>query len=313
MDTSRDDDEIPQLAANIETIQNLEGLDTLAKIELIFILLGEKMATEFFVPVDEAEPRKAEAIQNMLIGMGLECDAPELQGDPEHGYHAELLRVAGNVDDLNKLLTTKDKRKFGELYGFPSTAIDAFVRAENGEPVRLLALEDLPSEIQNAEYAGFARFCFSENWQQELEVPKRWNAILKKYAPALHEKFVRECESSRERRRSELREIEESVEGNMHQSPTTYTLVNVESRWGQALPNSKIRWLDSGNEEVIDWGSYELGKKWKPEMTRITMLAQVVHNFTNFELSHIQADDGDELKGNVKLFGEYMKTSSNSR
>lgn len=305
--------ENPSLQANIETIKSLEGVDTRAKIELIFILLGEKPATEFFIQVEDSEPQKAQNIQNILIEIGLECklsmSSPTLTKHTDNGYHYEKLEVTGNANDLNKLLTADNDRKLGQIYGFPETAIDAYVKAQQGEPVRLFSIDDLPEDIKNADYAPFCQFVFSENWLHELAVPKRWSEIAKKHAPELHERNLQSWKAAQERHRFQLEELSEPLEKELQEThiPTPYTLVNVENRWGQALPDNKVRWLDTGNEETVPWEHYKLVRKWKPEMSMVQMLAQKLHVFTPFELSHIEANEGDDMKRRTKLFGEYKK------
>lgn len=297
--------ENPSLIANIETIKDLEGIDVRAKIELIFILLGAKPVTEIYI--HDSGNQKVKQLQDVFAGMGIECSqrSSYKNGSGETVY--ELI-VVGNASDLEKCLTTNDPRELGKLYGFPETAVDAYVRADQGEAVRLIGIEDLPEDVRNSEYAPFCQFCFSEKWQEELKIPKQWSEIAKKYAPELHGQFLQEWKSVRESHHRGLQRLSEPIE-NFQQTPipTSYELVTVENRWGQALPDNKIRWLDTGNEEAIDWQKYKLVRKWNPEAIRGSMLIQTLHVFTRFELLHIESDEKDDMKVRTKVFGEYKK------
>lgn len=300
--------ENPSLIANIEIIKNIEGMYVRAKIELILILLGEKPVTEIYVIDHDSDNKKIKQLKDIFSGIGIECSLHNSfqNGSGEIVYE---LVVAGNVADLNKRLTTNDSREFGRLFGFPATAIDAYIRAEKGEPVRLLDFTaDLPEDIRESEYAPFCQFCFSDNWEEELKVPKRWSDLIKKYAPELHEKFLQGWRSFQEHYQQGLQRLSEPLEKFQQMStPTSYELVSVDKRWGQALYDNKIRWLDTGKEEDIDWSKYELTRKFGAEAIKENMLIQTLHIFTNFELSNIETDGKNTKKFYVRVFGEYKK------
>ena len=47
-------------------------------------------------------------------------------------------------------------------------------------------------KIKNQDFMAFATFGFSkENWQGELEIPKRWAAAIKRLDPKLYEEAVK--------------------------------------------------------------------------------------------------------------------------
>jgi len=143
---------------------------------------------------------------------------------------------------------------------------------------------------------------------EESATPKRWSETAKKYAPELHAQFLREWRETQRRYELQLAELGEFLPQDLISTPpTAYALVKIENRLAQVLRDNAVRWLENGSEETIVWEEYELVKKWKPEMVIGLMFAQKLHNFTPYEMSHMESAEGDEMKMQVKLFGEYRK------
>lgn len=80
-------------------------------------------------------------------------------------------------------------RRFGQLYGYPVTAIEGFVAEKKAEEQ-----EVLPQVFSREEVLAFFAtrpFRLSQaNWRQEAEVARKWIAVLKKVAPATYEHIL---------------------------------------------------------------------------------------------------------------------------
>ncbi len=301
----------PSLEETIEEIKQLECIDTRAKLELVLILLGEKPTSEMSVITDNDE-KTAKELKNTLIGMNFECDLSSrtLEGVDNSVVHIWELKVARNSDDLQNLLTTQDPKMFGRLYGFPDTATNEFLKEQAGEPARLLCLGELPEQVQSSEYAPFCQFAFSQDhWREEIKTPQRWSEVAKQHAPELHASFLEKFrESSLKRKQLFNTYILPLLEGAACEVPQALTVVKVGSRWGHVLENPNIiRWLDTGEEEGIDWKKYSLVKKWSTEMIIGTMYQ--FHLFTKFELSNIRdiPNAREYAALSTRIFGEYEK------
>ena len=84
-------------------------------------------------------------------------------------------------------IAPEDHRTLGRLFGFPQTAIDAFVR--DGWKC-CIGKMDLPQEVQDQDYALFLQFALSkDNWRNEIETAQRWYEALLKYAPAILKEY----------------------------------------------------------------------------------------------------------------------------
>jgi predicted transcriptional regulator len=96
----------------------------------------------------------------------------------------------------------RHQRTLGELYGFPKTAVEAYIQEFRGEASEAKSAEergnkfsqltrDLPAEVRNQDFTAFAFYRTSkEHWQTELETAKQWAEELQKVSPKLFEKIV---------------------------------------------------------------------------------------------------------------------------
>lgn len=77
--------------------------------------------------------------------------------------------------------------EYGKLYGFPPTAVEAYVKDKQS----VFSRRNLPVDVENEDYVFLAQFALSkDNWRQELETPKKWAAALAQYVPDLWQEFV---------------------------------------------------------------------------------------------------------------------------
>lgn len=196
-----------------ELMERLEKihLNIEIKIEFLLVWKGEKPATEISIATKswkEGEPPKSldskqvEEMEKLIKDMKLFYNtAPKQVVDGEYYYITKdgqeklekkeetifyLAKKKENLDLFIKALKGKDDKLFGQLYGYPESAIKAYI--EKGEKMEI---SKLPSKIQRQPSVAFTRFKLSKNhWQQELKTSQRWAEITEKTSLKLYEKFI---------------------------------------------------------------------------------------------------------------------------
>jgi hypothetical protein len=92
----------------------------------------------------------------------------------------------------------KNCKRFGELFGFPKTAILAYEKdcvndcffGTNGETMRR---KDEPTQLKFCDFMRFAQFRFSRKyWKKEIETAKKWRNEIWRIAPELYLEFLKE-------------------------------------------------------------------------------------------------------------------------
>lgn len=149
--------------------------------EVILVLLGEKPAVEMYM-TDKVDANKA--VED-LKSIGLFAEISEKSREYHNPDSADVL-VASSQEILEELKQTNSyehHERYGELMGYPKTAVDAFV-GKNGA-------ERLPKEEQDKlldilpDILG-GTFVFSkEHKDEELAVVKRRAKLLAQKAPEL--------------------------------------------------------------------------------------------------------------------------------
>lgn len=152
---------------------------------------------------EEVDAHNVDELNAKLIDAGFETRKREYDWDYGNGPGKKLEICYSNsielVDRLFRLNQENSLRpdgsdqdqtmaaQYGELYGFPPTAVQAYVdNEENGFGGR-----DLPPELGDPDYAFITRFKLSSNnWREELETPKKWAAALAQHVPNLWQEFV---------------------------------------------------------------------------------------------------------------------------
>ncbi len=166
------------LNEHITTIERIPA-GVVPRAETILILLKEKPATE----VDLRTIIAAEVIAK-LQKTGLFVEELKNQDDEASG---DFVRVGISwskelLDELKQTHATKDHRRYGELMGYPSSAIDAFL-GENGS--ERLSIEEQEQLTKNLPHL-LTHFVFSKNnSQEELLTLKKWLASVVQNAPGL--------------------------------------------------------------------------------------------------------------------------------
>ena len=98
-----------------------------------------------------------------------------------------------SLDELKKAINSGKDKALGQAYGFPKSAIAAYIGTKEK-----ISVEDLPKDIKNKEWFPFVRFAVlsKDNWKQELKTPKLWAKIVKKHSPKLYEEFIKFVKSA---------------------------------------------------------------------------------------------------------------------
>ncbi len=213
-----------ELAKEIEQLPLLN----VDKMNLLLVWRGLKPATDINFIFKEWRPgypepllspgRKKVHIEKLLqlLGKtGLSAVAEkEIRSEPEfivennikgeiNGTESQRIFISQNIETAEKLsknwICEEDEmnENLGQLFGFPQTAIEAYTKyREDGsrdENEFVIKKNELPEDIRNKDYIAFARFKLSkENWQEELEIAKKWAAEIQKLSPALYAEIVRD-------------------------------------------------------------------------------------------------------------------------
>ncbi|MBA3733554.1 hypothetical protein H0W91_04265 [Patescibacteria group bacterium] len=151
------------------------------KAEVVLVLLGERQASEMYIPNKNNAPKAAED----LIRIGL--FAQIIEADEKSG--SADIAVANSKETLEELLQTKpnkNHRRYGELMGYPSTAIDAYLGENNAERVsnedQSRLTENLPDVLHH--------FILSKNNNdEELAVLNRWLKLIAQHSPELFDEL----------------------------------------------------------------------------------------------------------------------------
>ncbi|HLC71233.1 MAG TPA: hypothetical protein VJI32_04445 [Candidatus Nanoarchaeia archaeon] len=111
-----------------------------------------------------------------------------------------IARERSTAEKLKKAGQENDDRTYGELSGFPATAIEAYVvneRLPEGAPSLIMSREELPDEIRKQDFMAFAEFMFSrEHWKDEIEIARRWSEEIKRVDPDLYARMVESYQTS---------------------------------------------------------------------------------------------------------------------
>lgn len=96
-----------------------------------------------------------------------------------------------NLDLLMKAIETEDDKLLGQLYGFPDSAVNAYLKGE-GQTLDT----NLSSEIEKQGNISFDKFAFARfnlsknNWQEELGTSEKWANEVKKTSPKLYNEYI---------------------------------------------------------------------------------------------------------------------------
>lgn len=198
-------------------------IDVDEKVELLLILGSAKAAADIELLGDtwrvgeepmHVDEEKLKEIKQTLqkLGMAFEVKAPVtdksvyVEDDsipidgikPEDEIHETRERVVIDISsnaeimlEIKKALAEGNHQKIGELYGFPKTAVEEFLKGELEDKKQRFGRSDLPENLRNEEWTLFATYKFSrDNWKQELNTAKKWATIVKKMSSSIYSEYI---------------------------------------------------------------------------------------------------------------------------
>jgi len=237
--------EIPSENKKLEEFQNEiikipEGLSLSSqdRMNLVLTHSGEKPCSAIEIdyfgknPLDDIKKTEEEVdrLREVLESNGLEFSILESE-EEEDGFDQKefkflISKDREKLDELQKALEEEDEEIIGKLYGFPDSAVEAFVQGweegKTGETMldekewwRNLSIED-QEKLTEEGTLNFRNFKFSkEHWEEELRELKRWQDIIKDKAPDLcqeiEEKKPEMIMSSEELKEHEAEEAEKEL------------------------------------------------------------------------------------------------------
>ncbi len=165
-----------------EQISVIESIPTgvQPRAEVVLVLLGEKPVAEMYIPNKSNAPKVLEDLKS--IGLYAEEIEDQVRGSGDNSIDIGVAKSQELLDELKQTKSNKHHRRYGELMGYPSTAIDAFL-GENG--VDRLSDEEHEKLVENLP-SVLTHFAFSkQNAQEELAKLKKWFKIIAQNAPEL--------------------------------------------------------------------------------------------------------------------------------
>ncbi|MEI6296623.1 MAG: hypothetical protein WCO84_03185 [bacterium] len=147
----------------------------------ILVLLGEKPAVEMYIPDKEHAEKAVKDLKD--IGLFAEISKkPRVGFDPESA-DVLIARTQEILDELKQIHPNKHHRRYGELMGYPQTAIDAFL-GENG--AEILPAEEQDKMLGDIPTIFNGTFVFSKDHKdEELAVVKHRTKLIAQKAPEL--------------------------------------------------------------------------------------------------------------------------------
>ena len=177
-------DQIPNEEESIcHKISVIENIPTgvAPRAEVVLVLLGEKSAVEMYIPNKDDAHKIIEDLRNI----GLFADISEKPREDFDPNSADILVADSQeiVDELKHTNAHEHHRRYGQLMGYPDTAIDAFTK-ENGE--ERLPLEEQAKLLDIVPDILAGTFVFSKKHKdEELALVKKRTKLLAQNAPKL--------------------------------------------------------------------------------------------------------------------------------
>lgn len=199
-----------------EEVEALEELPLLRddRMNLVLTYYGEKPCTtieiDYFAKkplaeTGEAEEKRAQ-LEEALLASGLEFSVIETEEIDENGFdYKEFKFLIGKdknvIAELQKAIEEGDTETEGRLYGFPDTAVEAFVRGHREDRFGEVMLDEKKwwKELSEEEkeklleegVLNFKNFKLSkEHYQEELETLRKWQGLIKEKAPGLYQELM---------------------------------------------------------------------------------------------------------------------------
>lgn len=218
-DTGTQDKQDPT-GINPELVEAVEGskIDIGDKVNLLLVGAGMKPASNFELLVRSGEnvflgKGDLEKIKSIMNESGLVFEVHEIENDIESKMQilfgrsreelerlAEIVKNLPNPKQVESGEYSKDQMREiylaqGAAYGYPQSAIEAFVGKGGGER---LNVGDLPAEIRESDAFIFSVFALSkDNWQEEIKQGKAWADYIKSVSPGIYREMMEKSRKTR--------------------------------------------------------------------------------------------------------------------
>jgi len=134
-------------------------------------------------------------VQQILNELGLVYEIKKFKIEEEttfnSGYDFLVSKKQEDLSLFRESIKAKDDKKIGECLGYPETATNGFINNN------ILDYNELPKEeaekLINEETSKFLTFRLSkDHWQEELEVVRSWQLLIKENFPNLYKEVISE-------------------------------------------------------------------------------------------------------------------------
>ena len=160
-----------------------DGFKPAAMIELSYFPRSKFSRKEFHKKIGDLE----KILQKLDLRYKLQINYPRRKNEITHySYIARNQKKLAEIIAADAEINTKKRRlQVGILLGYPNTAIKAFA---NGNT---LNFQNLPSVILQKKELKFLNFRLSKHWKKELIYLKKKAETIKKIAPELYRKIIK--------------------------------------------------------------------------------------------------------------------------
>lgn len=176
-----------QLKDKIEIIRNM-GTSRQARALILLVLLDEKPVSVFNIKEDQV----AEVLSKCKsIGLSI-LTTKEEESDEYGKYQMAVSKSRDFVNEIYEIIQkdTKelDHRRFGELMGFPKTAINTFLEKDESKHINLDEYLETTEEYRDL----FGFMISKDHSEEEKSVLNKWHNLILKYSPELLKSFNKE-------------------------------------------------------------------------------------------------------------------------
>jgi hypothetical protein len=178
--------EIDQISNEEEIRQKISVIEKIPtgvtpRSEAVLVLLGEQPALEMYIP----NKNDAQKVVDDLRSLGLFAEISEKPRKYHDPRSADILLASSQeiLDELKQTNSYEHHERYGQLMGYPQTAIDAFLGKGGAER---LSREEIDNLLEGFPKGIGMNFIFSKKHaQEELLEAKRKIKILAQKAPEL--------------------------------------------------------------------------------------------------------------------------------
>jgi len=196
-----------------ENIERLERLPLIPphKMELILTYLGEMPVSSIGFVFENKDVYKKEiknkiseisVLKKILPRIGLKFKISEYVNQTYPQVELSFGKNEKDLKRLEKATQGQNHKKMGRLFGFPESAIQAYVREKqqhkkegeltlNAEELLKGLPEEEKGDLLKEGVLNFLNFRVSkDNWKKELETVRRWQKTIKEKAPKSYQEII---------------------------------------------------------------------------------------------------------------------------